>query len=79
MTAYFGISALGTVAQTPPRNGRPTTNQNIALPPPKHIAGIAIASIGTGFVLSFLYFLAMQRYISYLDDCFHPKCYFLYH
>jgi len=53
--AYFGISNLHFSQSN-------NSSNNAVLPPGKHIAGIVLACVGTGFVLSFLYFIAMQRF-----------------
>ncbi|KAJ3150063.1 putative choline transporter, neither null mutation nor overexpression affects choline transport [Geranomyces michiganensis] len=56
-------SAKNNTADNNNRNGNTgASDSKFVVPPPGDTAGILIATVGTGFLLSVLYFIAMQRF-----------------
>ncbi|KAJ3291793.1 putative choline transporter, neither null mutation nor overexpression affects choline transport [Borealophlyctis nickersoniae] len=66
VTAYFGIKSInlssGNTNGSNPNNGSGNNGGGFTVPPPKDIGGILATSVGAGFVLSFVYFMMMQRF-----------------
>ncbi|KAJ3035236.1 putative choline transporter, neither null mutation nor overexpression affects choline transport [Rhizophlyctis rosea] len=62
--AYFGIKTLPQTQNNQPTSSpsNPNNTAGFKVPQTKDIIGILFASVGTGFVLSLIYFLAMQRF-----------------
>ncbi|KAJ3054888.1 putative choline transporter, neither null mutation nor overexpression affects choline transport [Rhizophlyctis rosea] len=63
--AYFGISSLSSATNNQPTTQRPNNPNQTAgfrIPGTADIIGILFASVGTGLVLSLIYFLMMQKF-----------------